>query len=398
MRASNSVKRSPRSLSVIRLAILRGIEYARLTEELSFKRLAGGLTCGQTHRLMRKPTRPPTAKCTLPMYMGFLMSEPKSSTCTRLSQVMGISHDSVNRFLLRESYEPQDLFNEAKKLLDMVGGTLNVDDTTLDKPYSQKMALVGHFWSGKHHRVVKGLSLVTLYYTDVQGRSLPVNYRVYDKADSKTKNDYFQDMLAEVWAWGLRPAFTTGDSWYACEKNLKTVKNHRMGLMFAVEANRTVSVEKGVWVQVQKLDVPDGGLMVWLRNFGQVKLFRTRLKDQLRHYVVCLPDGQGYSTFARPDFQKLHDQHWGIEQYHRLLKQVCNVERFQVRGKVPILNHIFAALCSFVQLQEMRFTHAIVNAYQWKTELFTQVVAAFVTGFIPGKEHLTPQFRAAVNA
>jgi len=144
------------------------------------------------------------------MYIGFLMSEPKSSTCTRLSQVMGISHDSVNRFLLRESYEPQDLFNEAKKLLDVVGGTLNVDDTTLDKPYSQKM-----------DRVVKGLSLVTLYYTDLQGRSLPVNYRVYDKVNNKSKNDYFQDMLAEVLAWGLRPAFTTGDSWYACEKNLK---------------------------------------------------------------------------------------------------------------------------------------------------------------------------------
>src|SRR5665647_2598101 len=79
---------------------------------------------------MKSPTGPPTGKCTLPMYIGFLMSEPKSSTCTRLSQVMGISHDSVNRFLLRESYEPQDLFNEAKKLLDVVGGTLNVDDTT----------------------------------------------------------------------------------------------------------------------------------------------------------------------------------------------------------------------------------------------------------------------------
>lgn len=273
-----------------------------------------------------------------------------------------------------------------------------MDDTTLDKAYSQKMELVGHFWSGKHHRTVKGLSLVTLYYTDVQGRSLPVNYRIYDKADSKTKNDYFQDMLAEVLAWGLRPAFTTGDSWYSCEKNLKTVKNHRMGLMFAVEANRTVSVEKGAWVQVQRLDVPAEGLVVWLRNVGPVKLFRTRLKDQLRHYVACLPDAQGYSTFGRLDFQKLHDQHWGIEQYHRLLKQVCNVERFQVRGKVPILNHIFAALCSFVQLQEMRFTHAIVNAYQWKTQLFTQVVAAFVTGFIPGKDHLTPQYRAAVNA
>lgn len=56
-----------------------------------------------------------------------------------------------------------------------------MDDTTLDKPYSQKMELVAHFWSGKHHRVVKGLSLVTLYYSDVQERSLPVNYRVREQ-------------------------------------------------------------------------------------------------------------------------------------------------------------------------------------------------------------------------
>jgi len=64
--------------------------------------------------------------------------------------------------------------------LNLVGGTLNVDHSTLDKPYSQHMELVGHFWSGKHHRVIKGLNLITLYYTDPQGRSLPVNYRVYD--------------------------------------------------------------------------------------------------------------------------------------------------------------------------------------------------------------------------
>lgn len=215
------------------------------------------------------------------MYMGFLMSEPKSTTCTRLSDVMGISHDSVNRFLLREAYEPRDLFTEASKLLNLVGGTLNVDDSTLDKPYGQRMELVSHVWSGKHHRVVKGLNLITLYYTDPQGRSLPVNYRVYDKSEGKTKNDYFLGMLADVLAWGLQPDFMTGDSWSSCVANLKAVKNHRMGFMFAVESNRRVSTEKGTWAQVQTLDMPDDGLRVWLRDFGEVKLFRTRLKDQL---------------------------------------------------------------------------------------------------------------------
>jgi hypothetical protein len=49
---------------------------------------------------------------------------------------MSISHDSVNRFLHREVYTGQDLFNEAKASLNLKGGTLSVDDSVLDKPYS----------------------------------------------------------------------------------------------------------------------------------------------------------------------------------------------------------------------------------------------------------------------
>jgi len=323
------------------------------------------------------------------MYMGYLMSEPKSASCSGLSAVMNISHDSVNRFLLREAYEPKDLFNESSKLLNLIGGTLNVDDSTLDKPYGQHMELVGHFWSGKHHRAVRGLSLVTLYYTDPQGRSLPVNYRVCDKSTGKTKNEYFREMLAEVLEWWLKPDFVTGDTWYSCTDNLKTVKNHPMGFLFAVASNRLVSTEKGTWVQVQQLDIPEDGLQVWLREFGEVKLFRTQLKDQQRHYIVFLPNADAYARFAKDGFQTLHDLHWRIEQYHRMIKQVCNIEQFQVRGKVLILNHIFAALCSYVHLQSMQFGDLISNAYQWQRELYKDVV---------GKEYLNLKFRPAVNA
>ena len=309
-----------------------------------------------------------------------------------------MSHDSVNRFLSREQYEPRDLFNEASSQLNLKGGTVNADDSTLDKPYSHQMELVGHFWSGKHHRVVKGINLITLYYTDPQGRSLPVNYRIYDKAEDKTKNDYYLDMLTEVLSWGLEPAFATGDSWYSCVNNLKTVKNHRMGFLFAVESNRLVSIEKGQWSQVKQLDVPDDGLTVWLRQFGEVKLFRTRLKDQLRHYVVYLPDENDYPAFDQQAFIELHDQHWQIEQYHRMIKQVCNIERFQVRRRLSIQNHIFAAICGFVHLRQMQLAQLFDNAYQWQRELFTEVVAGFVSEFVQGKEHLNPQFCRAVNA
>ena len=108
-----------------------------------------------------------------------------------------LSHDSVNRFLLREKYTPQDLFDEVKEELIYVGGTASVDDSVVDKPYRdlKKTELLGYFWSGKHKRTVKGLNLITLYYTDIAGTAYPVNFRIYNKQEGKTKNDFHEISL-----------------------------------------------------------------------------------------------------------------------------------------------------------------------------------------------------------
>lgn len=349
--------------------------------------------------MIRETTRPPTGKCTLATYMGFLMSEPKHANCSQLGNTLNISHDSVNRFLLRENYEPLDLYTESMSYIDSVGGTLSVDDTVLDKPYAtSKMSHIGYYWSGKHHRAVQGINLITLYYTDRHGRSAPINYRIYKKEENKTKNDYFLDMLTQVLTWGLQPRMVTADSWYSCAKNLKAVKNHGMGFQFAIECNRTVSVEQGTWVQVQQLLIPPEGMVVWLKDFGKVKLFRTSLKDQTRHYVTYLPEEDDYNGFKQDDFKHIHDFHWEIEQFHRSIKQICNIERFQVRTGVAIMNHIFASLCCFVQLQKMTVTALITNAYHWRRELYMEIVAAFITSFAPNVQHLNTKFKDAVNA
>ena len=38
---------------------------------------------------------------------------------------------------------------------------------------------------------------------------------------------------------------------------------------------------------------------MWLKNYGYVKLFRTKLKDQLRHYISALPDVEKTTTFDK---------------------------------------------------------------------------------------------------
>ncbi|QGO68457.1 hypothetical protein [Piscirickettsia salmonis] len=50
------------------------------------------------------------------------------TSCTGLSDVLlNISHDSVNRFLLRENYRPEDLWTEVSEKIDLNNGVLSVD-------------------------------------------------------------------------------------------------------------------------------------------------------------------------------------------------------------------------------------------------------------------------------
>lgn len=64
------------------------------------------------------------------------------------------------------------------------------DDTIIEKLYSNpdKAELIGYYRSGKHKKTIKGINLITLYYTDPEKRSFPVNYRLYNpcrKQDEK---------------------------------------------------------------------------------------------------------------------------------------------------------------------------------------------------------------------
>jgi hypothetical protein len=181
---------------------------------------------------MRKTTKPSTAQCNAEKYILFLLLEPKFGGCNRLAEILGdVSHDSINRFLLRERYEPKDLFETAQNIITLEGGILSIDDTVIEKPYSDPKItkLIGCFWSGKYHKTMIGLNLITLYYSDINGNSVPINYRIYDREEGKTKNQYFREMMTEIMNWGVKPKIVTGDSWYSGVENLKFLRNQKLG-------------------------------------------------------------------------------------------------------------------------------------------------------------------------
>ena len=154
-------------------------------------------------------------------YIDFLVAAQKSS-CLESEKVQPQAdnppaHDSITRLLHRE--EP-DTGKPSRNQVKLESGILVIDDSTLDKPYSQKIEL---HWSG---RVVNGINLVTLLWTDGD-RHIPCDYRIYDKAkDGLTKNEHFRAMLEEAKTRGFAPECVCFDSWYASLKNLKAVRGH----------------------------------------------------------------------------------------------------------------------------------------------------------------------------
>lgn len=341
-------------------------------------------------RTIRAITKPSTAKCDLNTYTLFLLAESKYPGCTRLAEIMeNLSHDSVNRFLLRERYEPKDLFEEIKPNINLVGGTLSGDDTVIDKPHSDPKIteLIGYYYSGRHHRAVKGIQLITLYYTDLSGKSVPVNYRIYNKQDEQTKNDYLREMITEVMDWGLKPKIMTTDAWYSSQSNLKLLKNKELGFLTGVAKNRSCSIDGKNFTQVQNLEIPEDGLIVYLKNFGQVKVFRRSFKNETkRYYIMYIPEKDTLSSISRTEFKELHSIHWGIESCHRTIKQVCGIGKFMVRTTDAIRTHFFSAIRAFSQLELMRAEELIENWYEIQRNLSLQVARDFIL------EHLTQNF------
>jgi hypothetical protein len=331
---------------------------------------------------LRILSKPSTARCNKDMYSAYLMSEPINSSCLRLSEIMkNVSHDSVNRFLCREKYTGQDLYIENSRELNLIGGSLSVDDSVLDKPYSnpEHAALIDYFWSGKHHKAVKGINLITLFYIDSSGKCLPINFRIYDKRQNKTKNDHFREMITEVLEWGLQPRIVTGDTWYSSLGNLKHIRKNGLNFMFGIERDRQISIEKGSYIRVDCLShVSDNGRIVYLKEFGNVKVFRQLFKEEYRYYIMGVANLENLDSIIHDDFEKNHAEHWQIETFHRAIKQVCNIEKFQVRKSRAIRNHIYCAIRAFSKLEIMKTKQIITNWYQLKRNLFNEIIADFI--------------------
>lgn len=182
-------------------------------------------------------------------YINFLIASRCDVSCIKVAECLSndsnqVSHDSLNRFLSRQSLTSEVLWIEVEPFIDRKAGWLVLDDTVVEKIHSRKIELTYFQWSGKHHKVVKEIGLITLVWTDGIV-TFPIDYRIYDKdGDHKTKNDHLRDMPRTSSKRGFTPNFVMFDSWYSGIENLKFVDSLGWNWFTRVKKNRMVNPDK----------------------------------------------------------------------------------------------------------------------------------------------------------
>jgi hypothetical protein len=317
-------------------------------------------------------------RCTEFDYIDFLVATPRTCSCTEAARVQpesprAPSHDSFTRLLHRQEPDAETLWAEAEPLVEKAGGALVIDDSTLAKLYARKIDLVTRHWSGKHREVIQGINLITLLWTDGD-RKIPVDYRIFSKADGKTKNDHFWEMMLMARGRGFAPDYVLFDGWYAGLENLKQIRDHGWRWLTRLKANRVVTPEDRVSRRLEEVAIGVGGVVVHLRGYGLIRVFRTDDPDGVADYWAS--NDLGLEAGLRQHYAELS---FAIENYHRDLKQNCGVERCQVRSERAQRNHIGFSLRAFLRLEWHFFTTG-VSGFEAKLGLIRKAIRDYLKG------------------
>jgi len=334
-------------------------------------------------------------KAILDLYSDYLLSSFGQVTATGLSRLLAgeVSHDQVTRTLADEKLTSKSWWRVAKPFVRQVerpNGVLIIDDSIVEKPYTDENEIICWHFDHAKGRSVKGLNLITTLYF-AQDVALPVAFEIVAKTeryvDDKTgkakrrspttKNAHYRSMLQATINNRVQCQYVLNDLWFASAENMRFVKlDLEKHFVMALKKNRKVALspadkQQGCYTRIDQLDFPeDTPLTVYLEQVPfALLLIRQDFTNEdgstgVRYLVTS------DLTLSRAQIITIYQKRWKVEEYHRSLKQNAAVAKSPTRTETTQTNHVVAALWAFVKL-EMLKVQTKKNHYQLKAQLYT---------------------------
>ena len=333
-------------------------------------------------------------KSMLDLYTDYLISSFGPTTATGLSRLVDgeVSHDQVTRFLASEAKTSADLWRIVKPLIRQVEnpeGVLIFDDSIEEKPYTDENDLICWHWDHSNQRHVKGINFVTAFYV-TETLSLPVAFDLVTKTevytDAKTgkpkrrstltKNARFRMLLQICVHNQIEFSYVLSDSWYSSSENMNFIKGDlKKDFVMPLKENRKVALSEadlqaGRYVSVSTLDLPEGETrLIWLEDVAFPLLLAKQVftnEDGSRGTLYLVTSDL---TLTYDRMTSLYQKRFGVEGYHKSLKQNASLEKSPTRTETTQQNHFFASVCAYVKLERLKMKQGI-NHFALKSKIY----------------------------
>lgn len=329
----------------------------------------------------------------LDLYSDYLLSSFSATTATGFSSLMGneISHDQVSRMLNSRQLEPKDWWLMVKphvRSIQCEDGVIIIDDSILEKPYTDENEIICWHYDHAKGRTVKGINFITSLYA-TEEVSLPVTFRLVAKTEryidkkgkpkrrsAVTKNEHYREMLQQSVRNQIPFQYVLNDLWFASAENMRFVKlDLKKEFIMALKSNRKVALsaedkQNGRYQRLDQLDVPEDTLtVIYLEQVP----FPLHL---LRQVFTNVDDSTGVRYLVTSDLTltagqlaTIYQKRWKVEEYHRSLKQNASATKSPTRTRTTQTTHFVAALWSFAKLELLK-VRTKKNHYALKTHLY----------------------------
>lgn len=196
-----------------------------------------------------------------------------------------------------------------------------------------------------------------------------------------TKNQMMQMMIQQAMANQLKFKYILADTWFASSGNMRFIHKCKKHFIFDLKDNRLAALSqparsKGQWRRVDQLDLPDNTpVRVWLKDLDipLVLIKQVFTNQDLSTDVRFLVSNQ--LDLSADESDTLYKKRWGVEEYHKSIKQNASIAKSPARTVQKQSNHVFASIFAYVKLEKLKFAHAL-NHFALKTKIYQDALKA----------------------
>lgn len=293
-----------------------------------------------------------------PALVGYLIGliyRNTRTSCVCLASLTGIAHDRLYRLLYADFPFSRRLWEWFAVRLVGAKGYLVLDDTSWQR-WTQKAEAVSYVWDSRSGKVVFGMSVVMLIWTDGK-RKVPLGIRVWRKG-GKSKVELAAELLGEAHLRGVSPEFVLFDSWYAARVLLELIDGFGWHYIAATKRNRLFE-----GVPIAKYFHHRFG-----RSVGSLR--------KIRHRILLVKNGSKYlisneislTSGALRGHYRTRQQ---VEETFRLLKQEFGWGKCRARSVKAQTAHLHLGLYALCLVQ-MKAENETV--YRFKQNLFRAAI------------------------